>query len=284
VKFTDARLLFDSAGNPRQSYIETLDGPLIVDAPPGGIDVKTGLIRKPLTADKLRAINIGKTSKRGATGDSNHYFNAHDGGNKVWFVQGSCEARNAEGFDDRGRRLVPATAEWVEHCEDLRAQAEQRRQKDAEKQARRELYQKQKARKREFREIGVYTAIGRFTVLDGVKITFEECVVLRHETRLKFRVSRLRDVEAPAVGVPRFEFSLLNADGTETRASSLHRIQGMIAITSQDRALLPPNPGESGRAVVEFQRNSESGGFAIAVNSAVVFSNPSGHIVRFRKF
>lgn len=286
LKFTNARMLFDSTGNPRQSWIETIDGPVMLDAPPGGIDAKTGLLRKPLDAETLRAISIGKNSaNNGARGDSNRYFNARDGKYKVWFIEGTCQTRDAEGYDDRGHKLLPATAELVERCEKLQADAEQQRRNEAERQSRRELLEQQKTRRHEFQDIGTYAATGRYTVIDGIKFAFEECVVLRHETRLKFRLATLgTDAESGGFTRGRFEFSLLNGDGSETRSSSLHRVQGMVTVASDSASLLPPDPGESGWVVVEFQRDNESGGFAVAINHAVAFSNPAGHIVAFRKF
>jgi hypothetical protein len=286
LKFTSARMLFDSSGNPRQSWIETTDGPITLDAPPGGIDAKTGLLRKPLDAETLRAIKIGKTTNgNAANSDPNRYFNARDGKYKVWFVAGTCQTRDAEGYDDRGRKLLPATPELVDSCERLHAEAEQQRRSDAERQSRRQLLEQQKTRQHEFQEIGTYTAAGRYTVIDGTKLAFEECVVLRRETRLKFRLARLgADAESGGTTKGRFEFSLLNSDGTETRSTSLRRVQGMVTVASDSAGLLPQDPGESGWVVVEFQRDSESGGFAIAINHAVAFSNPAGHIVAFRRF
>lgn len=286
LKFTDARILFDSSGNPRQSYIETVDGPVIQDAPPGSIDPGTGLLRQALTADVLRAINIRKSnSKVAGRRDPNEYFNASDGKNKVWFVEGSCEIRNEDGYDDRGRKLVPATAGMVDSCEKLRAAAEEQQKREAEQQSRRDLVDQRRARLHQFQEIGTYTAAGRYTVIDGVKIVFEQCDVLRHETRIKFRIANPgADGQSGNLSGGRFAFSLLSGDGTETQPSSMHRVQGMIAIAEQGDALLAPNPGESGQLVVEFQRDSESGGFAIAINHAVAFVNPAAHIVSFRSF
>ncbi|HUN86660.1 MAG TPA: hypothetical protein VMU48_19930 [Terracidiphilus sp.] len=286
MKFTNARILFDSSGNPRQSYVETVYGPVIQDAPPGSIDPKTGLKRQALTADVLRAIDIGKSQSKDTTGrDPNHYFSASDGKYKVWFVEGSCEIRNEDGYDDRGQRLIPATAELVDHCEKLQAEAEEQRKREAQQQARRDLLEQRWKRRHEFQEIGTYTAAGRFTVIDGVKIAFEQCEVLRHLTRLKFRIANLGtngQFGNPPGG--RFEFSLLNSDGTETRQSGIHRVQGLIAIFGQDNDLLSSAPGESAQVVVDFQRDSESGGFAIAINHAVAFTNPASHIVNFRQF
>jgi hypothetical protein len=285
LKFTNARMLFDSAGNPRQSYIETPEGAVIVDAPPGGIDAKTGLIRKALTAEKLRAINIARIGEKdGASGDANHYFNPHDGGTKVWFVQGTCETRASEGYDDRGRKLIPATAELVDRCEKLQAEAERQRESAAQKQARKEFVERRKARRHEFQEIGTYTTAGRFTIIDSIKFVFEGCEVLRRETRLKFRIANLGNAESGTVSNAGFEFTLLNSDGSETRARGVRRIQGVVDSTAQERTLLPPGPGESGRIVIEFERDSESGGFAIAINHAVAFANPGGHTVAYRKF
>jgi hypothetical protein len=286
LKFTNARIPFGPDGDAHQSYVETIDGPQILDAPPGGIDPKTGLPRLALTAEALRAITISKNNNNGvAHTDPNHYFSASDGKYKVWFMEGSCEMRSAAGFDDRGRKLVPATAELVDRCEKLRTETDRKRKAEAERQSRREAQEQHRARRREFQEIGDYTAAGRFTVIDGVKITFESCEVLRHQTRIKFRIAHLpADGESVNFAGGRFEFSLLNSDGTETRSIGLHRVQGVIASAAQDGILLAPEPGASGRVVVEFQRDSESGGFAIAINHAVAFANPAGHIVTFRPF
>jgi hypothetical protein len=54
LKDVNAGLKFDQSGNPTQSVIETANGPVIVEAPPGGTDRTTGLTRKPLTAEKPR--------------------------------------------------------------------------------------------------------------------------------------------------------------------------------------------------------------------------------------
>lgn len=285
VKFTNARIPFDPGGAARQSYVETIDGPQILDAAPGGIDPKTGLPRLPLTAEALRAITISKNNNGVAHPDPNHYFSASDGKYKLWFVPESCETRSAAGFDDRGRKLLPATAELVDRCEKLQADADRKRKAEAEKQSRREAQDHRRARRREFQEIGDYTAAGRFTVIDGVKITFEACEVLRHQTRIKFRITHLAvDGESVTPAGGRFEFALLSSDGTEMRSSAIHRVQGVIATDAQEGVLLAPDPGMSGRVVVEFQRDSEAGGFAIAINHAVAFANPAGHIVSFRTF
>jgi hypothetical protein len=54
----------------------------------------------------------------------------------------------------------------------------------------------------------------------------------------------------------------------------MHRVQGVIAMAAQEGVLFAPDPSQSGRLVVEFQRDSESGGFAIAINHAISFANP----------
>ncbi len=286
VKFTNARIPFGPGGAARQSYVETIDGPKILDAAPGGLDPKTGLPRLALTSEALRAITISKNNNNGAVPiDPNHYFSASDGKYKVWFVPDTCQTRSAAGFDDRGRKLLPATAEMVDRCEKVQADADRKHEADVERQARREAQDKRRARRREFQEIGDYTAAGRFTVIDGVKITFEACEVLRHQTRIKFRVTHLAaDNESVAPARGRFEFALLNSDGTETRPSAMHRVQGVITTAALEIVLLPPDPGASGRVVVEFQRDSEASGFAIAINHAVAFANPAGHIVSFHPF
>lgn len=77
--------------------------------------------------------------------------------------------RSAAGFDDRGRKLLPATTELVDCCEILQADADRKRKAEGETQSRREAQDQRGARRREFREIGKYTAAGRFTVIDHVR-------------------------------------------------------------------------------------------------------------------
>lgn len=281
LKFAKSELLrFTPQGDPAISFIETAEGPVISDLPPGGIDRRTGLRRQPLTVDMLRAIEMEKNRKDKGQPDTNIYFNARDGRNKVWFPVDSCEARDTPGYDDRGRKLVPATAEKVDKCEKERAETERLRKEKADRQARRA---EQAARRKEFRETGRYIAEGRFTMIDGVKIVLEETVVLKDQTRVKFRIANIRD-ELKTYSESKFEFGLVNGEGQQTRSSVVRRVQGAVAIAG-DGSLVLPVPGERGWIVVEFARNCEDGGgFALMINNTIAFSKPGEHTVRFIRF
>lgn len=283
LKVVSTRLRFDLSGNPMQSVIETTDGPVIVDAAPGGTDRKTGLTRKPLTAEILRSMTLNK-GPAGSTTDTNKYFSVWDGKNKVWFVHGTCEIRKMAGYDDRGRPLEPASAERVDYCEKLQFEADRRRNQQAAAVARRERRDEEKSRRLRFQPIGRYIASGRFITLDGIRFYFDECVVLHDELHLKFRVVNGRDdAEIATDANTRFEFSIFNENGTEMRSELLKRIQGTVKVI--DGFLVVPGPGESGWFVVEFKRDSKTAGtFAIVINGMVAFNRPSSHIVSFHRF
>ena len=277
------RSRFTAKGEPAISFIETAEGPVVSDLPPGGIDRRTGLRRQPLTVDMLRAIEMEKNRKDKAQPDTSKYFNARDGRNKVWFPVDSCEARSTPGYDDRGRKLEPATAEKVDKCEKERAETERLHKEKADRQARQARRAEQAARRKEFRETGRYIAEGRFAMIDGVKIVLEETVVLKDQTRVRFRIANIRD-EQKTYSDSKFEFGLVNGEGRQTRSSSVRRVQGALAIAG-DGSLVLPVPGERGWVVVEFARNCEdSGGFALMINNTIAFSKPGEHTVRFTRF
>lgn len=284
LKVMNARLKFDPSGRPRQSVIETSSGPVIVDAPPGSTDRTTGLTRKPLTAEMLRFINLRNGS--GTTTDTNKYFNVWDGKNKIWFVHGTCEIRGMAGYDDHGRPLEPATPERVDQCEKLQAESDRWRTQEAAAKERRELREEEKSRRLRFQPIGRYIASGHFATLDGIRFFFDECVVLDDRLNLKFRVINVRGESETAADVsPRFEFSIFNENGTETRSTILRRVQGTVIVNAPDGLLVAPAPGETGWFVAEFKRDSKSAGtFAIVINGVVAFNHPSSHIVSFREF
>jgi hypothetical protein len=285
LKVVNARLKFDESGNPRQSVIETPNGPVIVDAAPGGTDRTTGLTRKPLTAEILRSISLGN-GPGGTTVDTNKYFSVFDGKNKAWFVHGTCELRRMNGYDDRGQPLEPATAERVDQCEKIQVEADRRHRQQAAAQEQRERREEVKSRRLRFQSIGRYVASGHFTTLDGIRFFFDECIVLDDELHLKFRVVNVRDdSQISADANSRFEFSIFNESGTETRSKRLRRVQGTVAVNAVDGFLVAPSPGETGWFVVEFKRDNKTAGtFAIVINGMVAFNRPSSHVVSFHRF
>ncbi len=283
LKLMNARFAFNHRGEPTRSFIETPQGRIILDEPPGDVDRKTGLVRQTLTPEVLRSITLEKKRKEVAKIRSNRFFSPNDGKPIAWFERGTCKIHDADGYDDFGQKLEPATSAKVEECNKLFAEAEEKRKQETAAQERRALREQQDARRKRFQEVGRYVAEGRYVTIDHIKFTFEECLVLRHVTQIKFRIANVRD-EQEAETDSRFEFGLVDNAGAQTRPNAIRRVQGVVAIAA-DGALVPPGPGERGWIVVEFTRDSDSGaGFGLMINNAIAFSRPAEHIVRFRQF
>ena len=123
----------------------------------------------------------------------NKYFSPNDGKPIAWFERDSCKAHAVDGYDDYGQKLESATREKVLTCKNLHADAELKSKQQAAAQERLDRREQQAARRKRFQDIGRYIAEGRFGSLDGYEIALEECLVLRHETHLKFRIANLRD-------------------------------------------------------------------------------------------
>ena len=230
----------------------------------------------------LNRINARLPSDQQGKPKSNNYFDFKTGTPKAWFLPGTCETRDRDGYDDLGRKLEPATSEKVESCGKLRSEADRRLKQQAEAQQRRERREQQNARKQRFQEIGRYLAVGRWVEIDGLKFVLEEVVVMRHETYIKFRVVNVRDEQTPTSNSSGFDFGLVNSEGSRTRSSAIRRVQGAVSVA--DSSLVTPRPGDHGWIAVEFARDSDSGPFGVLINSAVAFTNPAGHIVRFTPF
>jgi len=227
-----------------------------------------------------RAIEL-EGKRRGSGAPSEHrYFSEYDGKPVAWFERDSCVARGSPGYDDLGQELEPATKEKVMACRAFFADLERKGRQQAEAQARREEQQKRAARRRRFQEIGRYIARGNFVVRDGYKIVFEECLVLRYETRLKFRIANLRDPAKKYVDAG-FAFGLMSTAGAKSQMLAVRRIHGAVGVAG-DGTLIPPGLGEIGSFTAEFSRDSESGTFMIMVNDILAFAKPADHIVGFR--
>jgi hypothetical protein len=253
----------------QRSWIETLDGPVIIYAPPGSMDRATGLVSRPLDADVLRAIRIWRTVPRNV-GAGNKYFSQYDGKPKTWFVSGTCESRPADGYDDRGRKLEPATSEKVEACEAQRVAAEKKAaQSDAT------------ARRAKFERVGVYRMAGRWVMVDSIVYVLEEVVVLRESLRLKFRIRNTEDAETVPSAREALRIGIVTAHGELISATSVRRIEGAVEHDQGGRAF-PPAPGQAGSIDVELRRRPESGAFLIVINDATAFSRVSTHIRSFR--
>jgi len=210
----------------------------------------------------------------------NRYFN-RIGESKVWFPIGRCDTRDRDGFDELGRKYERGTREKIEYCQKLSAEEDRRRKQQAETQEQRQRREQQTARRRHFQELGRYVAVGRFVTIDGIRFSFLECLVLKRETCIKFRIDNLRSEQASTYTNARPEFGLINKEGSQSLPSALRRVEGAVAVAA-DGSLVPPGPGEHGVIVVEFARDNESGISVITINHAVAFGSPGGHKLRFR--
>src|SRR5262249_41849082 len=124
---------------------------------------------------------------------------------------------------------------------------------------------------------------GRYVVIDGIKVVYEESLVLKNKTNIRFRIANIRDAEKTYVE-PKFEFGLLTGDGEQIRPSAVRRVEGTVGVAG-DGSLILPGPGERGWVVAEFPRDCETGtGFALMIADMVAFTRPGEHTVRFRPF
>lgn len=283
LKVMNARFPFNQQGQPTQCWIESVEGRVILDLPPGSVDRKTGLACQALTPEILRSISLEKKRTEKAGASDNKYFSPNDGKPIAWFERDSCRMHTADGYDDLGQKLEPATKAKVESCEKARAEAERRSKAKAERDGRQAQLAEQAARQKTFRDIGRYIAQGRFVVIDGIKVVYEESVVLKSQTNVKFRIANIRD-EQKTYPESKLEFGLLTGDGRQTRPSVVRRVEGSVAI-AVDGSFVLPGPGERGWIVAEFPRECETGtGFALMINNAVAFTKPGEHTVRFQRF
>lgn len=282
VKVMNARFPFNPQGQATQCWIETAEGRVVLDLPPGSVDRKTGLVCQALTPEVWRSISLEMKRKEKGEPGLNKYFSPNDGKPIAWFERDSCKTHAVDGYDDYGQKLEPATREKVLACNKLLADVELKRKQQAATQERRERREQQAARRKRFQDIGRYIAEGRFVTLDGYKIVLEECLVLRHETHLKFRMVNIRD-EQKAYANSGFAFGLVNGAGVKTRSAVVRLVQGNVGIAG-DGSLVPPAIGERGWFIVEFARDSETGTFGILINNTVAFSRPTDHVVSFRGF